>query len=75
MNTTVNKMKKLQIRTRKHNFAPLYANNLNDVILFLRHEEDKIKVTSAEQVNIEIYDNGKLIFSGTKEEFFNKLKS
>ena len=41
----------------------------------VRHNDDKIKVTSAEQVNIEIYDNGKSIFLGTKEEFFNKLKS
>lgn len=68
-------MKNLQVRTQKHNFAPLYRKDLADVILFLRHNDDKIKVTSSEQVNIEIYENGKVMFLGTKEEFFNKLKS
>lgn len=69
-------MKNLEIRTQHaENNTIMYKNHLKNVIVFLRHDEDKIIVRSGELVEVEIYDNGKLIFSGDKIEFYNKLKS
>ncbi|WP_339890275.1 hypothetical protein [uncultured Flavobacterium sp.] len=68
-------MKNLEVRTRIRNNAPIYKKNLFDAILFLRHEEDKIRVISGKTVNIEVYDNGKPIFLGDKQELFEILKA
>ena len=67
-------MKKLEIKTRKGNREPKYTQNIDSATVFLRHQEDRIEVKNGEVINIDIYENGTLIFSGDKEEFFNQLK-
>ena len=67
-------MKKLEIKTRKGNREPKYTQNIDSATVFLRHQEDRIEVKNGEVVNIDIYENGTLIFSGDKEEFYNQLK-
>lgn len=67
-------MKNLEIKTRVANRQPQYKQNLTSVTTFLRHSEDRITVINGEQVNIEIYDNGELVFLGSKTELFEKLK-
>jgi hypothetical protein len=67
-------MKALEIRTIEIGTnIPTYKNHLSNVIVFLRHDEDKIIVRNSEQVEVDIYDNGKLIFSGSKLELFERL--
>lgn len=68
-------MKGLQVRTRVSFNIPQYKKNLKSIIAFLRHDEDKIVIRDGEQVQLDIYDNGKLIFSGDKQEFYKKLKA
>lgn len=68
-------MKHLEIKTAKNGRQPQYNENLKSVTTFLRHSEDRITVISGETVNIEIYHNGKLIFNGSKLEFFEQLKN
>jgi len=68
-------MENLQVRTTVKGFLPVYHKNKENVITFLRHDEDKIECRNGELVIIDIYENGKLIFSGDKYEFFSKLKS
>ena len=68
-------MKALETRTtsqKSRTFA--YKNNLGEVITFLRHPEDKIRVSNGEVVNIEIYHNGEPLFLGDKWELFQILK-
>lgn len=67
-------MNKIEIRTKKANNKPNYSTNLDNVIVFLRHEEDKIVIKNNKQIEVEIYDNGELVFYGSREDFFNKLK-
>ena len=67
-------MKKLAVKTRKGNNEPKYSENNDSAAIFLRHSEDRIEVKNGEMVNIDIYDNGTLIFSGDKYEFFEQLK-
>ena len=67
-------MKKLAVKTRKGNNEPKYSENNDSAVIFLRHSEDRIEVKNGEMVNIDIYDNGTLIFSGDKYEFFEQLK-
>jgi len=68
-------MKGIEIRTVESKSMQIkYKQNLASVITFLRHDEDKIIVRNGETVNIDIYDNGKLLFSGDKSELFKKLK-
>ena len=67
-------MKKLEIKTRKGNREPKYTQNIDSATVFLRHQEDRIEVKNGEVVNIDIYENGNLIFSGDKEQFYNQLK-
>lgn len=68
-------MEALQVKTvNKVKTEPRYTDNLKNVKVFLRHEEDSIVVRNHEQVEIEIYHNGKLIFNGSKLEFFEQLK-
>ena len=67
-------MNKIEIRTKKANNKPNYSTNLDNVIVFLRHEEDKIVIKNNKQIEVEIYDNGELVFCGSREYFFNKLK-
>jgi hypothetical protein len=67
-------MKNLEIKTRVANRQPQYKQNLKSVTTFLRHSEDRITVINGEQVNIEIYYNGELVFLGSKTELFEKLK-
>ena len=69
-------MENLQTRTtNKVSNKFKYEANLNEVITFLRHDEDKIIVKSQETVNFEIYDNGKPIFLGDKYELFQILRN
>ena len=68
-------MKNLEVKTTNTTSKKsLYKCNLSNVKVFLRHEEDSIIVRNHEQVEIEIYHNGKLIFNGSKLEFFEQLK-
>lgn len=67
-------MKNLSVKTRIAGKDPKYNENLNSIVSFLRHSEDRIEVKNGDQVNIDIYDNGALIFSGDKYELFEKLK-
>ncbi|HOZ83185.1 MAG TPA: hypothetical protein PLJ18_11560 [Niabella sp.] len=69
-------MKNIEIRTQdKATKKTTYRINLSNVIVFLRHDEDKIIVRDDEQVMVEVYHNGELIFSDSKIEFYNKLKN
>ena len=67
-------MKNLAVKTRKGNNEPKYSENNDLAVIFLRHSEDRIEVKNGEMVNIDIYHNGTLIFSGDKYEFFEQLK-
>lgn len=67
-------MKKLEVKTRKGNNEPKYSENNDLAVIFLRHSEDRIEVKNGEMVNIDIYHNGTLIFSGDKYKFFEQLK-
>ena len=67
-------MKKLEVKTRKWNNKPKYSENNDSAVIFLRHSEDRIEVKNGEMVNIDIYHNGTLIFSGDKYKFFEQLK-
>lgn len=67
-------MKNLEVKTRNVRSAnPKYTQNLKSVTTFLRHSEDRITIINGETVNIEIYNNGSLIFIGDKQELFEKL--
>ena len=78
-------MKNLAIKTQntKGN-EPQYKENLGLVTTFLRHSEDFIVVDDfqgagedykqRELTEIQIYQNGKLLFSGDKYELFKKLQ-
>jgi len=69
-------MKYLEVRTTNtRSKQSFYNSNLSNVVLFMRHDEDKIIVKNSEVVEIEVYKNGELTFSGDKTEFYNKLKS
>jgi len=68
-------MKKLEIKTRKGNRESKYTQNIDITTVFLRHSEDRITVINGETVNIEIYNNGKLIFSGDKGDLFDILET
>jgi hypothetical protein len=69
-------MKNLEIRTKNKNSVRFdYKGNLNEVITFLRHPEDKIKISQGDELTeIEIYQNGQILFSGDKYELFKQLK-
>lgn len=68
-------MKNLEVKTRNTiSKKSSYKCNLSNVKVFLRHDEDSIIIRNDLQVEIEIYDNGKLIFNGSKLEFFEQLK-
>ena len=68
-------MKKIEVKTRKGNNEPKYSENNDLAVIFLRHSEDRIEVKNGEMVNIDIYHNGTLIFSGDKYEFYKQLKN
>lgn len=68
-------MKNLAVKTRYGGNEPQYKENLNNVVTFMRHSEDRIEVKNGESVNIDIYNNGNLIFSGDKYELFEILKN
>lgn len=63
----------VKVRTSRNNYD--YIENLLNAVIFLRHPEDKIVAKNGESVIVDIYENGNLIFSGEKYEFFEKLKS
>ena len=68
-------MKNLEVKTTNTiSKKSFYKCNLSNVKVFLRHEEDSVVVRNDEQVEIEIYHNGKLIFNGSKLQFFEQLK-
>lgn len=66
-------MKKIETAIKRKDNAQ-YVNDISSIGVFLRHSEDKIIIKNGETVNIEIYDNGILLFSGDKYELFEKLK-
>lgn len=70
-------MKNLEIRTqRKNSISFDYKGSLKEVITFLRHSEDKIKVSEGpELIEIEIIQNGETLFIGDKYELFEILKN
>lgn len=67
-------MKKIEIKTRKRFYEPKYSTGNDEVTVFLRHSEDRIEVKNGDMVNIDVYSNGSLIFSGDKQEFYEQLK-
>jgi hypothetical protein len=67
-------MEKLSVKTRKAANQPQYKEKLNSVVTFLKHSEDRIECKNGELVNIDIYENGNLIFSGDKGDLFDLLK-
>lgn len=67
-------MKALEIKSRKENTDWKYTQNIQASTVFLRHSEDRITTINQEVVQIEVYENGKLIFIGDKYEFYNQLK-
>jgi hypothetical protein len=66
-------MKKLEVKTRVSGNKPQFKKNLNSVVTFMRHDEDRIEVVDGELIYVDVYKNGELIFSGDKSEFFKKL--
>lgn len=70
-------MENLEVRTRNKNSHRFdYKGNLQNVLVFLKNSLDQINIIQGtETVNIEIYDDGKCLFSGDKYELFEKLKS
>ena len=72
-------MKNLQVRTtNKLSNKAKYSVNLNNVIVFLSHEEDKISFLNpldSEMTEIQVYNNGEMIFSGDKYELFQILQT
>lgn len=66
-------MQNLEVKTRSKRGTIKYIVNQQAVTTFLRHSEDRITVISGETVNIEIYNNGKCIFCGDKQELFEIL--
>lgn len=77
-------MENLSIKTQnKKGNEPKFKENLGLVTTFLRHSEDYIVIDDFEGAGntykqreiteIKVYKNGKLIFSGDKFEFFDKL--
>ena len=78
-------MKNLAIKTQKSTGnEPKYQENLGFVTTFINHSEDYIIVDNfegqgdsyreRELSEIRIYENGILIFSGSKYELFEQLK-
>lgn len=67
-------MKKIQIMRRNAiSNVNTYHDNNNLATVFLRHSEDKIHIRNGDQVEIEVIDNGKTIFIGTKLDFYERL--
>ena len=69
-------MKNFQVRTKteKSNIYK-YESNVINAIVFMRHEEDKICFRSGtESDQIDIYQNGELLFSGCKYDLYDQLK-
>lgn len=64
----------LSVKTRFQGNTPQYKANLNNVVTFLNSSDERIEAKNGESVIIDIYENGKLIFSDTKEKFFQQLK-
>jgi hypothetical protein len=64
--------------------TPQYKEKVGSITAFLRHSEDRIVIDDftgsgntykkREQTLIEIYDNGQLLFAGTKQELFEILR-
>lgn len=67
-------MEALEIKTRKKNQDWKYSQNVEASTVFLRHSEDRITTINQEVVQIEVYENGNLIFIGDKYDFYNQLK-
>lgn len=66
-------MQKLQVKTRTTGRQPQYKENVDSTTIFLRQSEDRIEVKAGESINVDIYENGRLLFSGSKWELFNLL--
>jgi hypothetical protein len=67
-------MKKLQIKTRKGENDPKFSENIDFATVFFRSADDRIEVKNSEIINIDVYENGTLIFSGDKYDFYEQLK-
>lgn len=65
--------------------TPQYKEKIGRVVTFLKHDQDYITIDDfegfgdtykqRELTNIEVYNNGKLLFSGDKYELFNILEN
>lgn len=70
-------MNALEVRTiqqgQLHRNAK-YQHKVQYATVFLRHSEDRIHVKAGEEVEVQIYDNDTLVFSGSKTELFTLLK-
>ena len=66
----------LHVRTRTKNSSKFkYESDVINTIVFLRHSSDKICIRSgSEAVQIDVYYNDELLFSGDKLDFFEQLK-
>ena len=69
-------MTNLEIKTTNRNkgASPIYKQNLDSVCVFLKHSEDKILIDQkSEGVEIQIIQNGSVLFIGDKYELFELL--
>jgi uncharacterized protein YacL (UPF0231 family) len=72
-------MKNLEIRmTTANSKRNESKKGLTEVIVFLNHSEDKIKFNYSENretEELQVYDNGEMIFCGSKRDLFEILKN
>lgn len=78
-------MAKLSLKTQGvKGGSPKFIEKMGSVTTFLSHSEDRIEIDAYEWFRnsyherellvIEVYENGKLLFSGSKYELFEILK-
>lgn len=77
-------MKNIWIETQGVRGGNTKTQNVGYAILCLRHDQDRITVDDfegsgdsykqREQQRIEVIENGKVLFSGSKQELFDILK-
>lgn len=69
-------MTNLEIKTTNKNKGanPIYKQNLDSVCVFLKHDEDRILIDQRkESVEVQIIQNGTVLFIGDKYELFEIL--
>lgn len=67
-------MEKLEIKTRKGSRNPKYIQNVDTSTVFLTNGDDYITTKVGHNVEIQVYEDGQVVFIGNKTEFFEKLK-